>query len=115
MSDPMDVAYDHYYKYRDEVVARREKSYKEIEFLCGIHFVRKLKTFIKSFNDNELFELSVVDSPKLNERDKQESEFPCRKYEWVQQWCTNMDGDTFDGIVHIHLKENKYLRFTYSS
>jgi hypothetical protein len=33
---------------------------------------------------------------------------------WVDQWSVGMEGDSFEGYVWVQLKENKFLKISYS-
>jgi len=100
-----------YHDYLNELDRKNKRLLKAIKKVKGNTFYKYLLQIIEE--SEGISGLAEIVSKPVGE-------FQAEKYGrqikgiWVSQWSVGTEGDSWDGIVYVEIKPNKYLKFNYS-
>lgn len=96
-----------------EIAKKNTRILRAIKTVKGKTFCRHLTEFIKDREAVDYAQWEIISEPEGVDQEVSEYGREIKK-EWVQQWATGTEGDTWDGIICVKIKANKYLKFHYS-
>ena len=107
----MQKGMEDYFNYLGEVDRKNRRLLKAIKKVKGKTFYKYLMEILEE-SEGMSGLAEIVKEPT--------GEFKAEKYGrqingiWLNQWTTGMEGDSYEGIVCVQLKADKYLKFSYS-
>lgn len=107
----MQKGMNEYHDYLNELDRKNKRLLKAIKKVKGNTFYKYLLQIIEE--SEGISGLAEIVSKPVGE-------FQAEKYGrqikgiWVSQWSVGTEGDSWDGIVYVEIKPNKYLKFNYS-
>ena len=102
-----------YGKWLDEVRRRTNRLLRAIKSVRGRTFHKRLIEYLKEAYPSDYIPMEIVREPEGNHQKVTEYGRLITD-EWVQQWATGTEGDSFDGIICIPIKTGRYLKFRFS-
>lgn len=116
-----DAMYNEVYKpiddYREEVKANNQKILREIGKVKGKAFLKNLKLFWSDFCEMcscvENMKMELVSDHGGNETSVDGNYGREIKRQFVEQWSTGLEGDSFAGNVWLKIQDGMYLKFNY--
>lgn len=97
--------------YDEEVWRHNQRLLRAIKGVKGKTFHKYLLEIIKSC-DRLRDKMEIDSQPNGTWNDEKYGR--TIKGIWVDQWSVGMEGDSFEGYLWVQLKENKYLKISYS-
>lgn len=97
-------------EYEDQCNKRNQRILKAIKSVKGRTFHKHVVNIIEECEGIDgMAEIVRVPSGKFQE-EKHGKEIDGI---WIDQWTTNMEGDSYEGIVCVKIKPDRFLKFRY--
>lgn len=102
-----------YFNSLEKISKYNQRILHAIKKVKGNGFYKHLTEFIKDRQSVAWDPWTIVSQPEGEQQSVSEYGREI-KTEWVQQWATGTEGDTWDGIICVKIKPGKYLKFHFS-
>ncbi|WP_276483579.1 hypothetical protein [Paraflavitalea pollutisoli] len=96
-----------------EVDRKNKRMLRAIKSVKGRSFYNHVREYLKNIEAVYWREYEIVREPQGDPQQVSEYGRAIKK-EWIDQWSTGTEGDSFDGYACIELKPGRYLRIYYS-